>query len=127
MRISDWSSDVCSSDLQRRREGADHHSPRLSGTIEPATDSIEKTELGVIRHLARYVLKAQPGCPTAEGTCHSPSGFRHTDFLVEGHSTTSLQRVSRSSATSSMVTPKPGPLGGQIGRASGREGVGQYG
>src|SRR3546814_8682979 len=83
MRISDWSSDVCSSDL-----------------------------LGVIRHLARYVLKAQPGCPTAEGTCHSPSGFRHTDFLVEGHSTTSLQRVSRSSATSSMVTPKPGPLGG---------------
>src|SRR3546814_19578447 len=104
MRISDWSSDVCSSDLQRRREIADHHSPRLSGTIEPATDSIEKTELGVIRHLARYVLKAQPGCPTAEGTCHSPSGFRHTAFLDEGHSTTYLPPLSLTLPTPSMVT-----------------------
>src|SRR3546814_18193759 len=38
MRISDWSSDVCSSDLARRRRGADGHGQPCQGPCRQGRD-----------------------------------------------------------------------------------------
>src|SRR3546814_16564474 len=36
MRISDWSSDVCSSDLRKRRQPVDRHPPRTGRAVHPS-------------------------------------------------------------------------------------------
>src|SRR3546814_5588708 len=48
MRISDWSSDVCSSDLLLRRFTAEHPHVALELTIGLSEDLREKLELGVL-------------------------------------------------------------------------------
>src|SRR3546814_5934834 len=62
MRISDWSSDVCSSDLRRLNSGVGHHSVgqdviAMTGLPRPMAEQV-----GQQRHLCRRMIdKARPG------------------------------------------------------------------
>src|SRR3546814_14108253 len=102
MRISDWSSDVCSSDLAaRQRPIFAHPSPRRKG---------------------RYLCWVQHGrlkiwnvAPSAHKTCHPSNGGRFPDHTNCPHPAIEM--------------PKKG--GGmnepvKIGKEPGREGVSQY-
>src|SRR3546814_2699002 len=64
MRISDWSSDVCSSDLQ-------HAAPRLRWSILPTEAP------GRIQSLSRSARRTVELCASVRGPCRSWSSIQH--------------------------------------------------
>src|SRR3546814_3792914 len=95
MRISDWSSDVCSSDLRRLNSGVGHHSVgqdviAMTGLHRPMAEQV-----GQQRHLCRRMIdKARPGDgaeqmgPDMSAKCIGSRSEEHTSELQ------SLMRIS---------------------------------
>src|SRR3546814_14432405 len=98
MRISDWSSDVCSSDLQTTSSG---HCGCLATCRKPATR----------QRLRRRGLQGPSASEASGEDCHLPSAPHIS------------QEATYSSSSGRHVTLL---LNEQIGRASCREGVCQY-
>src|SRR3546814_4966504 len=65
MRISDWSSDVCSSDLPKRKAAMDPHRWRLDGQLALVTGGSAGIGLAIARELlgfgARVLITARNG------------------------------------------------------------------
>src|SRR3546814_11690996 len=70
MRISDWSSDVCSSDLAKAVEAAGHHHPGFhtlhgrGGSLRTHCPYSERTD-----HVCRYPRKCNRGLPCTALCC----------------------------------------------------------
>src|SRR3546814_11418740 len=107
LRISDWSSDVCSSDLVLEAEPADVHDVAGLGPsageglvdaecLEPAVGLVERFDLRAVRQsdgalglaaedrVAAVVLALDPVALGAGATHHE--GLRHRKSVVEGKS-----------------------------------------
>src|SRR3546814_8160133 len=86
LRISDWSSDVCSSDLRRAPSPATPLTRRASADVEACSPAPRrrKGSTGGGDHRPWQPLQAQPGCrayPRQEGGRRA----QHPDLLEEGH------------------------------------------
>src|SRR3546814_17416041 len=74
MRISDWSSDVCSSDLHEQRRGLAHSDARRK-LDEGLPSVVEGAQRPPSRFVARYavmkieLLDREPRCDRAPGGC----------------------------------------------------------
>src|SRR3546814_14344932 len=143
MRISDWSSDVCSSDLNARgpfgapgEKAADHGSD-ITTSVHPE-EGLSEVEAcperlqGSRRDPSRRTATQRQALRDAISTSSmAPQDERSDVFHRFGTSFTSLPsspsvssqtEPSSRTSTSRMLWPKSQ----QIGRASGRERVGQY-
>src|SRR3546814_1881186 len=81
MRISDWSSDVCSSDLRHQR--------RTEGTLQ---DTVEHERFQRSRHAAQHRREREPRRPDQHhGAASEPRGKRSEEHTSELQS---LMRIS---------------------------------
>src|SRR3546814_8786392 len=99
MRISDWSSDVCSSDLRQRRRGPPRrHRPRrpaaqeLMRTIAPEGQG---TTMSTIRLLVCVLLIAASGCQQQAAATAAQSMPSATEMLRSEEHTSELQSLMR--------------------------------
>src|SRR3546814_14968604 len=91
MRISDWSSDVCSSDLAARRRGGDH--------VAVPVDHVDVAGVAVdLRHggLARAGGVARPGRPDLDPRVEALAGARRSAERRVGKERVSTCRSRRS-------------------------------
>src|SRR3546814_13159387 len=100
MRISDWSSDVCSSDLQKGAQ-------RAESERRPATDEIE-VPLHAATGLAEIMIRASP----AHVLCAALDCFVATLLAMTGLFNTSSLRAQRSNPerhkeTADRISPPP--------------------
>src|SRR3546814_8735078 len=97
MRISDWSSDVCSSDLPQIHRPLFQDGSRFHAVRQIPSDvrlHIFDTEL-LIRHreCRRHVLRSEPGVPsTHEGGCYCSPANAAAQWRSEEH-TSELQSL----------------------------------
>src|SRR3546814_1500455 len=90
MRISDWSSDVCSSDLLHRRTGTRRRSLRPAGgrTAAPARDAalrrrLRRAHRDPARFLRRDAARRRSAGLHGQTDVNDTPDFRSTDFLRE--------------------------------------------
>src|SRR3546814_14948092 len=110
MRISDWSSDVCSSDLSIRSEIEGRlHAPDLVDVHHPSVDSAADVR-------AAYQPRGLAGVPAGPGGGQSSTA---ADIIEEGRADIDLTRE----AAQSMRGHRIQSAVHAIGRAAGRERV----
>src|SRR3546814_21104570 len=117
MRISDWSSDVCSSDLDRSRfadaRARLNESPlgaaALAGTSFPLDRDATASALGFDRPMANSI-----------------DAVSDRDFALEFCASASIAAIHLSRLAEEIVIWASQPFGFKIGRASCRERVCQY-
>src|SRR3546814_15219888 len=130
MRISDWSSDVCSSDLLRLHISLvaidiQHHRPRLDLSFEPLEGRLCRG--GRIFVPASTVLprhETVPRCINRHFGCRKPASCRIAQRQNERFPGPASLRIE--TATDTMPQPSPSlpevtPVDEETGRASGRE------
>src|SRR3546814_9254877 len=86
MRISDWSSDVCSSDLQRPagREGAMHGARRQHGGERPAHAAEKEPVVEIAEHHRGAPRRARHGGQHRRlGTAFAPAETRSEEHTSE--------------------------------------------
>src|SRR3546814_1246423 len=82
MRMSDWSADVCSSELDRRAGAAAGRAARLAVSRAAAVDAVDAGLLGAARTAASGIGSRVPARPdarcavrgSARATCAGPGG-----------------------------------------------------
>src|SRR3546814_14082835 len=87
MRISDWSSDVCSSDLQSHEDGAPTAKRRSSATMRPAAPSIRNWPIGPRLLLGGFVASCEkqlhrPGRDSFRRSAETLAGGYQNDRAV---------------------------------------------
>src|SRR3546814_13022990 len=122
MRISDWSSDVCSSDLIRRR-GMKVTPVRAAGDLVPLVESDDRIILvadGLRAGGTHYAAIAKPGSPAilVTGDTMLTPGFERIDATRRWGGLATISQP--------MVAELSGTPGGSIGRRVCRESVVQY-
>src|SRR3546814_17658900 len=106
MRISDWSSDVCSSDLLKTLTEV------WNATNDQDRRLVEQNQLGI-------------NSPAYEPGPYAPEHENGTGQFVDWYCATLASRLQEGGRLAAAEAPPP--HGRQIGRAAGRERVGRYG
>src|SRR3546814_12221199 len=130
MRISDWSSDVCSSDLIRFTNDTEHDEPhemvlfrRNDGVDDPIEDLLALPEDEVMSKvsMAGVVFADAPGSEAAAMLDLEPGSYVAICFIPTGGAADGPPPF-----VGGMVADFDAPCPAELGSAAGRERVGQY-